>query len=42
MFDSRDKQLADLETAYAAFIETMQNLDYRKHRQEILDGFPAG
>lgn len=26
MFDPRDKQLADLETAYAAFMETMQNL----------------
>jgi len=26
MFDNRDKQLSDLETAYAAFIETMQGL----------------
>lgn len=26
MFDTRDKQLADLETAYATFMETTQNL----------------
>ena len=26
MFDPRNKQLADLETAYTAFMETMQNL----------------
>ncbi|MDO9301732.1 MAG: ClbS/DfsB family four-helix bundle protein [Anaerolineales bacterium] len=26
MFDNRDKQLTDLETAYAAFLETMQGL----------------
>ncbi len=26
MFDNKDKQLADLETAYAAFMETMQGL----------------
>lgn len=26
MFDHRDKQLTDLETAYAAFMETMQSL----------------
>ncbi len=26
MFDNKDKQLADLETAYAAFVETMRGL----------------
>jgi hypothetical protein len=40
MFDSRDKQLADLEIAYAAFMETVRNLSLENFLSPIGDWTP--
>jgi len=40
MFDNRDKQLTDLETAYAAFMETMQGLSTENFFRSIGDWTP--
>ncbi len=40
MFDSRDKQLADLETAYAACMETMQGLSAENFFASLGDWTP--
>lgn len=40
MFDSRDKQLTDLETAYIAFIETTQSLSAENFLNPIGDWTP--
>jgi hypothetical protein len=40
MFDNRDKQLTDLETAYAAFMETMQVLSAENFLSSLGDWTP--
>jgi hypothetical protein len=40
MFDNRDKQLADLETAYAACMETMQGLSSENFLKSLGDWTP--
>ena len=40
MFDSKDKQLTDLETAYAAFMETMRSLSADNFLKSLGDWTP--
>ena len=40
MFDNRDKQLTDLETAYTAFVETLQGLSAEKFLTPLGDWTP--